>query len=184
MLDFVRSSTGCVILSAKVWGASMDVIRKVGALVIAAAAIVVWFAMAPGSAGQAASDANTSVSAIDLAMVNDTINQAGTAGAPQQAVANGWATRDLLEILARQGADRTGADMTTDKRPAALLVLAVFGVALMLFTSGIPRTQGPRDESKQSSEFPPPEPTAEVFAVGNPSGPSTGWTDAAKPPEG
>lgn len=152
----------------------MDVIRKAGAIVIAAAAIAVWFAMAPGTAGQGTSDASTSVSAIDLAMANDTLNQAGTAGAPQQAVANGWATRDLLEILARQGADRTGADMTTDNRPAALLVLAVFGVALMLFTSGIPRTQSARDESRQSNEFPPREPVSEVVAVGNHSVPPAG----------
>ena len=66
---------------------------------------------------------------ISKVMVGDTLNQARTEGAPQQAVVNGWTARDLLELTARQGVD------ARDHRPAALLALLVLGMCLGLATS-------------------------------------------------
>src|SRR5687768_9021956 len=61
-------------------------------------------------------------------MAADALNQSRAEGAPQQSVVNGWTARDLLELVAQSEA--TGQD----PRPAALLTLAVLGIALILFT--------------------------------------------------
>ena len=56
----------------------------------------------------------------------DTANNARTEGAPQQTVVNGWTAKDLLTVIAREGA------RPSDERPAALLVLVVIGIAGMM----------------------------------------------------
>ena len=113
----------------------MNLVRRAGAVILAAAAIVVWFALAPSTSPGATDSSQTSSAAIDAALASDLANQASTSTAPQQAVANGWVARDLLEVIARQGAV---AAPETDQRPTALLGLAVLGIALILFTSGSP----------------------------------------------
>ena len=67
------------------------------------------------------------------ALLVDTANNARTEGAPQQAVVNGWTAKDLLTVIAREGAQ------PSDERPAALLVLVVVGIAGMIAMS--PRTE-------------------------------------------
>jgi hypothetical protein len=94
-------------------------VRRIGALILAVAAIGIFFGMAPESH---ASD----VSAI---MMADSADQARAQGAPQQTVVNGWTTRNLLELISQQ------LDANQDPRPAALLTLAVLGLALYIFTS-------------------------------------------------
>lgn len=112
----------------------MKVVRVLGALALVAAAFVIWFAMAPMASPDAADVSGTSSQSIDAAVAADRINQASTSSAPQQSVVNGWTARDLLEIIARQGAVAPDAD----ERPAALLVVAVIGIALILFTARPP----------------------------------------------
>lgn len=106
-------------------------LRRLGALVLAIAALIVIVALAP----------NDTVTSGDISkvMVDDTLNQARTEGAPQQAVVNGWTARDLLELTAKQGVE------ARDHRPAALLTLLVLGMCLALATSepGAPRPYGP-----------------------------------------
>jgi hypothetical protein len=78
---------------------------------------------------------------IQQALSDDVTNNNSAAGAPQQAVVNGWTARDLLTIIAKenqdiltaQGAvvDATGTLQTTlfDERIPALLVIAVIALA-------------------------------------------------------
>src|SRR5699024_9909884 len=87
-------------------------IRRLGALILAAAAVAVFVGMAP--------ETPTSTDAIAEALHDAEVNEASAISAPQQDVVNGWATRDLLAIIAGQ------ADRPTDQRPAAMVMLAVF----------------------------------------------------------
>ena len=89
---------------------------------MAVAAVVIFFGMAPPE--------GPSDDAIRQVMAEDALNQPTAQGAPQQSVVNGWTARDLLEVIAKTGA------ASQDPRPAALLTLAVLGIALLLFTSG------------------------------------------------
>jgi hypothetical protein len=90
--------------------------RRIGAIVLALAAIVVWFAMGPEDRG----------GDIDRALREAELNEANAQGAPQQAVVNGWVTRDLLTIIAQE---------QNDERVPALAGLLVLGVALYAFTA-------------------------------------------------
>ncbi|TQM63813.1 hypothetical protein [Humibacillus xanthopallidus] len=119
-----------------------SVVRIVGALILAIAAIGVFFGMAPRS--------TTSDAAISSVLLDDSINQKAASGAPQQSVVNGWTARDLLTIIARQGEQR-------DDRPAALLTLLVLGMAMYVSTSATQRrprrraSESVNDESSPSS---------------------------------
>lgn len=89
--------------------------------------MLLWFGMAPDSREASFEEA------ISEALLVDTANNARTEGAPQQAVVNGWTAKDLLTVIAREGAQ------PSDERPAALLVLVVVGIAGMIAMS--PRTE-------------------------------------------
>lgn len=106
---------------ARAPGDRAQIARRLGSLVLAVAALAVMVGLAP----------HDSVTTRDISqvMVGDTLNQARTEGAPQQAVVNGWTARDLLELTATQGVD------ARDHRPAALLTLLVLGMCLALATS-------------------------------------------------
>ena len=103
----------------------MILARRVGAVVLAIAAIVVWFVMAPEDRS----------SDISRALSEYSLNEAMTQGAPQQQVVNGWVAKDLLTIIAEQQ-----NDVASDERVPALVGLLVLGVALHAFTS--PRRGG------------------------------------------
>ena len=108
----------------------MSVVRRVGAVVLALAAVVIWFAMAPSDASDRSSD-------IAGVLAEYELNEARTQGAPQQQVVNGWAAKDLLAIIAEQQ-DAS----VTDERLPALGVLVVLGLALVLATSTRPPDAG------------------------------------------
>ena len=98
----------------------MVLARRIGAVVLAVAAIVVWFAMGPDDRSDD----------IDQALRDATVNEISAQGAPQQAVVNGWVARDLLAIIAEQQ-----NDTASDERVPALVGLIVLGIALYVFTS-------------------------------------------------
>ena len=108
----------------------MPVLRRVGAIVLALAAVVVWFAMAPGESSDRSSD-------IARALTDYELNNARTQGAPQQQVVNGWVAKDLLTVIAEQQ-----NESVTDERLPALGVLVVLGLALHLVTSTRPADPG------------------------------------------
>jgi hypothetical protein len=104
-------------------------IRRVGALVLVAAALFIWFGKAPHpSHGINPTGVAAAIEAQDNA------NNARTAGAPQQAVVNGWTSNDYLRLISKQ-LDTNRYGPVRDVRPAELLVLGVFGIALLAFTS-------------------------------------------------
>lgn len=112
-----------------VGGMMLDRIRRVGAVILAVAAIVVFFALAPSGG----------VSAGDVAgvMAVDAVNQTSADSAPKQTVVNGWTARDLLELIAKQGV------AAHDPRPAALLLIGVLALCLFLATTSA-ATRRPR----------------------------------------
>jgi hypothetical protein len=113
--------------------------RKAGAVVLAIAAVVVWFAMGPEDRSDD----------IRQALSDYRSNELLTSGAPQQAVVNGWVAKDLLTIIAEQQ-----NDVASDERLPALAGLLVLGAALYVFTS-------PR-RSERSGNVPPPPPPADT----------------------
>jgi hypothetical protein len=99
---------------------SVIIARRVGAIVLAIAAVVVWFAMGPDDRS----------SDIRQALAEYELNELRTEGAPQQQVVNGWVAKDLLTIIAEQQ-----NDASSDERLPALAGLLVLGAALYVFTS-------------------------------------------------
>jgi hypothetical protein len=97
---------------------------------LALAAVVVWFAMAPDESSDRSPD-------IASALAEYELNNARTQGAPQQQVVNGWVTKDLLAVIAEQQ-----NESVTDERLPALAVLVVLGLALHMATSTRPPDAG------------------------------------------
>ncbi len=129
----------------------MTIVRQVGALLLAAAAIAIWFLMAPAEVE--APDVQVQESVADRsnditdALLNYEANEALTQGAPQQAVVNGWVAKDLLTIIAEQQNEALTRDEVpppiqpitpNDERIPAFAGLLVLGLVLALVTS--PRT--------------------------------------------
>lgn len=125
----------------------MQTIRRWGLVALSVAALSVFFLMQPdppeeGSLNLSATNYQT---LIDTAMSDNEANDARAESAPQQQVVNGWVTRDLLQIQARQLADVLDAltvedasgqvVASTDPRVPALLVIAVLAISLVGITS-------------------------------------------------
>lgn len=102
------------------------VVRLGGAIVLAVAAVLVFFIAKP--------DVSKFKADQSAALADDSLNNARAEGAPQQAVVNGWTTRDLLTVIAAENRQR-------DPRIPAELVLAVLGLALIAATSEGPTKQ-------------------------------------------
>ncbi|SFP60709.1 hypothetical protein SAMN05660464_3659 [Geodermatophilus dictyosporus] len=129
----------------------MPLVRRVGAIVLALAAIVVWFVMAPGESSDRSSD-------IVSALADYEVNEARTQGAPQQQVVNGWVAKDLLTVIAEQQ-----NDSVNDDRLPALVVLVVLGLALHIATSTRPaEADGVASASGVPAADPSPEPSRAV----------------------
>jgi hypothetical protein len=122
-------------------------VRRVGAIVLALAAVVVWFAMAPDES----SDRSTDIAG---ALADYELNEAQTQGAPQQQVVNGWVAKDLLTIIAEQQ-----NESATDERLPALALLVVLGLALHIATSPWTAEEGGASATVATAE-PSPEPSA------------------------
>ena len=131
----------------------MLTIRRIGLAVLAAAAIGIFFGMAPTVASDEAGEAY-SIS-ISSAEFRYELNAENTESAPQQQVVNGWYANDLLNIIALENA-RT-ASQSSDDRTAALLVVGILAIALWGITS-IP------DPKTGSLPAPTTEPTTEPTA--------------------
>jgi hypothetical protein len=125
-------------------GGSVLLIRRIGAVVLALAAVIVMVTMGPDR-GDVVSQVDSVLSAADL-------NESSASGAPQQQVVNGWAAKDLLAIVAKQ---------EPDNRVPALVCLAVLGLALAVFTSPSGTTPSPDGAAGPPPWVPtPPAPTS------------------------
>jgi hypothetical protein len=100
-------------------------IRTAGAAVLAAVAVILWFAMAPDDVRDRSVDVN-------VALAEYSVNEDRTRGAPQQQVVNGWVAKDLLAIVAEQANDLAVADRQAADRLAAEAVLAVVALAFSI----------------------------------------------------
>lgn len=111
----------------------MLVARRVGALLLAVAAVVVWFVLKPAEKPTSSADFSSEIAE---AMANYELNNSAADSAPQQAVVNGWVAKDLLEVVAReQNAALSPKSAPRDERVPAELLLVVLGVALLAATT-------------------------------------------------
>ncbi|KQY56687.1 hypothetical protein [Nocardioides sp. Root140] len=115
----------------------MSIVRRVGGLVLAIAAAVVWFVAAPDDVS--AADHKDDIAS---ALSDDDANNLLTEGAPQQTVVNGWTAKNLLTIQAQQNNDLLEA--ASDQRPGLLMMLAVLGLALIALTTESRQPWAPR----------------------------------------
>ena len=107
--------------------------RRIGAVLIALAAVAVWFLLRPSAKASDAVDFSPSISRA-LASYQD--NNSAADSAPQQAVVNGWAAKDLLEVVARaDNASLSPKSAPRDERIPAYLLLVVLAVALLSATT-------------------------------------------------
>jgi hypothetical protein len=90
--------------------------------VLAVTAVVQFYAWTPdGVSGDeleaTASATKSQESALEAAVAADIVNKSGTDSAPQQSVANGWFTNDLLQVAADQNEEVLAAmdTMTTNQ---------------------------------------------------------------------
>ena len=132
----------------------MLVARRVGAVLLVAAAFAIWFLLAPDVPDTpstiARDDVRDRASQIDSALADAELNEGIADSAPQQQVVNGWVARDLLEIIASQQNESLAREeiappvtpvVPPDERIPALVGLLVVGVALGLATT--PRPAAP-----------------------------------------
>lgn len=119
----------------------MVLVRRIGSVIIALAAIGVLLFMAPDGV-----DSDTHQERVAKITDRNEANNEMTEGAPQQEVVNGWTSIDYLELMSDQ------LNGTPDRRPAALLTLLVLAVCLHLATNtttgvvlqrAVPRSTGP-----------------------------------------
>ena len=129
----------------------MLVVRRVGALILIAAAIAVWFFMAPDdpvvSEVQAREAVRDRASDIRSALSDAETNEIFADSAPQQQVVNGWTARDLLAIIVQQQNEALTREeipapvppvVPNDERVPALAGLLVVGLGLGLITTPKP----------------------------------------------
>ena len=134
----------------------MLIVRRIGAVALLAAAIAVWFLMEPEAPAVPVAQTQEQVrdrsSEIRQALSDYEVNEARTAGAPQQTVVNGWVAKDLLTILAEQQNEAlTRPEVPAlippvapnDERVPALVGLLVVGLALAVFTTSRPIKTAP-----------------------------------------
>ena len=110
----------------------ITIFRRVAGTALAAAAVIVWFALAPEDPGE------TKDFSGDLASAQSTaeLNASSTDNVYQQQVVNGWAANDLLEILVSE--NNAQASAASDQRVPAEVLLLVLGMALVLLTTETP----------------------------------------------
>jgi hypothetical protein len=120
----------------------MIIARRVGAAVLAVAAVAVWFLMAPEVvAAQVQKPLQDRSAEIDRALSDYEQNNDLASSAPQQQVVNGWAEKDLLDVIAEQLNDANTRELAPapvnprDDRVPALAGLLVLGLALALVTT-------------------------------------------------
>jgi hypothetical protein len=145
-----------------------NVLRPLGFLLCAVAAVAVFVLLAPkvSTSTPTLPSATRYETLITQALADDAANNLRTEGAPQQQVVNGWTAKDLLTIIAKQNidiltsqgavVDATGNLQTApfDQRIPALLLIAV----VALCWSGIATPRPIRDVA-QTAILPPPTPT-------------------------
>jgi hypothetical protein len=124
---------------------TLMLLRRIGGLVVALAAVVVWLTM--GSSDASSGDYKAE---IRNAMSGDRVNQASADSAPKQQVVNGWTARDLIAISTRIQAGNT----RDDDRMGAELMLLILALGWGLLTTPRPVGNNSRGEAGQPPSIP------------------------------
>lgn len=125
---------------------ALRIFRRVGLGLLTAAAVTMFFALAPAPQEPHSAVLSTNYRRlVDAAMADYDANDRRADSAPKQQVVNGWVARDLLQIQTLQLADiltalteeaESGAlVVATDHRVPALLVVGIAAIALIGVTS-------------------------------------------------
>lgn len=114
------------------WALRLPLLRRLGAIVLAMAAIIIWVTM-----GSPEKSAGAYLSDIRTVIGRDRLNQSTAESAPQQTVVNGWTARDLLAVSDRISA----ANTRDDDRIGAELMLLILAVCWWMLTT--PRGEQP-----------------------------------------
>lgn len=116
-------------------------VRRIGAALIAVTAILIAVWGAP-RIEESSTPGTPSYASIENVLARQAANEVTAHSAPQQQVVNGWATVDMLEVVAKEIVDLSAElDETltrtqlVDHRPVWLITLGVIGLALGLATS-------------------------------------------------
>jgi hypothetical protein len=110
-------------------GGNMLILRRISALILALAAIGIWFGLRPESTSSTNTDFSSDITS---ALSEYSTNNSSASYAPQQQVVNGWAAKDLLTVIAKeQNAALSPKTAPSDDRIPALLVLGVLGIAML-----------------------------------------------------
>lgn len=129
----------------------MLLVRRFGALILAAAAVAVWFVLEPEQTSGNTPNYSSEISSV---MADYEANNAMADSAPQQEVVNGWVAKDLLEVIAEaQNAALSPESAPRDDRIPAELLLVVLGIALLAVTT--PRVEAGPEPQRVSGPTPP-----------------------------
>lgn len=134
----------------------MSLRRRLGPALLSIAAVAIWFLLAPSENSSNNADFSSDIA---LALANYETNNSNTQGAPQQQVVNGWVTKDLLAVLARQqNVALSPKGAPRDNRIPAELLLVVLALALIIRTTNEPaaRQTIPPAASDPTHEDPAP----------------------------
>jgi hypothetical protein len=127
----------------------MILVRRIGAVLLAIAAVVVYVAMAP----REVTIAGTSSHSAELASISSAYrtNNGGSQYIYGQILATGIASKDTLALLVTQADEDAARQVATDlaiakrgsdMRMPAELMIGVIALALLLFTSRVEQTSG------------------------------------------
>jgi hypothetical protein len=109
---------------------NVDLIRRIGAAILAVAVVAVWFTMKPNvpPTRNFASDLRT-------ALADNRSNEATDTTVYQQQVTSAWLSNHLLEIVIKQSDAHSRLAAPSDRRIPAELVLLTLGIALFMGTA-------------------------------------------------
>jgi hypothetical protein len=111
---------------------NVDLVRRIGAAILAVAVVAVWFTMKPNvpHTRNFASDLRT-------ALADNRSNAATDTTVYQQQVTSGWLSNQLLEIVIKQSDAHSRVAAPSDRRIPAELVLLTLGIALFMGTASM-----------------------------------------------
>lgn len=126
-------------------------VRRIGALVLAAAALIVSLAAGPRASADAAPADYARL--LDIARSDYDANNERTSGAPQQQVVNGWFARDALSLQVLQLDDLLATQQAppADQRLPLLGLIAVLAICLYAATSPAPRLVGSNGDGESAA---------------------------------
>lgn len=131
----------------------LPTIRAAIALLGAAAALAVWFLLAPAPLDQEAVHANSHSGQVSGVRSDQKANEVTADSSPQQTVVNTWATVDMLEVMTTQLDDLAQLQATsavlTPKPDARIPALLLIGVLVFCLSQAAEPLVGARQAEQR-----------------------------------